>query len=114
MHHQMSSEMQACIDACLRCHSVCLSMVTNHCLPAGGAHAAPEHIKVMLDCAQICAASADFMLRGSAHHAHVCRVCADICEACAQSCQGLDGMEECVAACRACAESCRSMGAMAH
>lgn len=86
-------------------------MAATHCLEVGGPHAAPDHIRIMLDCAQICMASADFMLRGSAHHADICRVCADICEACARSCEPLDGMEDCVAACRACAESCRAMAA---
>ena len=36
--HQMSSEMQACIDECLRCYQTCLSMASNQCLPAGGKH----------------------------------------------------------------------------
>ena len=38
MHHdhKMSSEMQACIEDCLRCHSVCLGMASHHCLEAGG------------------------------------------------------------------------------
>ena len=67
----------------------------------------------MLDCIQICQASADFMLRGSKHHPHVCRECAEICEQCAQSCEALDGMEDCVKACRACAQSCGEMAKMA-
>ena len=107
--HQMAPEMQACIDECQRCHSACLSMATNHCLRVGGKHVEPQHIENMLDCAQICAVSADFMLRASGHHAAVCGVCADICAACAGSCEGLDGMEDCVAACRACEASCRKM-----
>jgi hypothetical protein len=68
MHHQMSAEMQACMDACHHCHITCLSMTTQHCLQVGGAHAAPDHIKIMLDCAQVCATSLDFMARGSDQH----------------------------------------------
>ena len=111
MHHQMSAEMQACMDACHHCRVTCLSIVTQHCLPMGGEHARPEHIKIMLDCAQICATSLDFMARGSDQHKLVCGVCAQICRACAASCEKLDGMEDCVAACLRCAEACEKMAA---
>lgn len=106
---RISPEVQACIDECRRCHATCLSTAMNMCLEMGGDHVAPDHFRLMADCAAMCAAAADFMLRGSAHHAAVCGVCADICAACAESCEGLDGMEECAAACRACERSCRAM-----
>lgn len=108
MHHA-SSDLQACIDACLRCHSTCLSMAMTHCLEMGGEHVAPDHFRLMMDCADICRTSADFMLRASAHHAAVCGVCADICEACAADCEWVGDMDDCVAACRACAQHCRQM-----
>ena len=111
MNHQMSAEMQECMDACHQCHVTCLSMAVNHCLEAGGRHAEPQHIKIMLDCAQICSVAVNFMARGSEHHRHICRECAEICRACAQSCQGLDGMEDCVRACLRCAEACEKMAA---
>lgn len=109
--HSMNAAMQACIDLCLKCHVTCLSMI-DHCLKVGGPHAAPGHLRLMLDCAQICAMTADFMARGSEHHAHMCRECAEICDACALSCKGLAGMESCIAACQACAKSCREMADM--
>ena len=46
--HQMSPEMQSCIDECLSCHSTCLSMAMNHCLEAGGRHVEPEHFRLMI------------------------------------------------------------------
>ncbi len=110
MNH-LSSEMQACIDTCQRCHITCLSMASTHCLEAGGRHVEPTHFRLMLDCAQICATSADFMARASTHHTGVCAVCAQVCRACAESCRELDGMEDCVAACEACAASCEAMAA---
>lgn len=109
--HAMGAEMQACIDLCQKCHITCLSMI-DHCLKMAGPHAAPKHIRIMLDCAQICATAADFMARGSGHHAHICRECAEVCEACALSCKGLAGMEACMAVCQACAKSCREMAGM--
>lgn len=111
-HHQhISPEMRQCIDACHACHVTCLSEATGHCLEMGGEHAAPKHIRIMLDCAQICATAADFMARGSQAHALVCGVCAQICRACAESCRKIDGMEECAATCERCAEMCEAMAA---
>ena len=109
--HDMAAEMRACIDLCQKCRAICLSMV-DQCLKMGGAHAAPGHIRVLLDCAEICGTAADFMARGSGHHAHICRECAEICEECALSCKGLAGMESCIEVCLACAKSCREMAAM--
>jgi hypothetical protein len=115
-HTQMSQEMQDCISNCLNCHAVCLETI-NHCLQMGGEHASPDHIKLLQDCAQICATSADFMLRMSDYHGDVCGVCADICEACATECEsmadGAEFMQRCADACRKCAESCREMSSMA-
>ena len=107
----LSREMQQCIDACDECRTACLATVA-HCLEMGGKHAAPEHIRLLLDCAEICATSAGFMARGSDLHGDVCGVCADVCEACAENCESLGGspqMQACADACRRCAESCRQM-----
>ena len=106
--------MEACIRACMECHRICLHCIV-HCLTKGGSHASADHIKIMMDCAQICAVSADFMIRGSDHHAHLCRECADICRDCERSCAGHTGADEtmraCAEACRRCAEECAKMAA---
>lgn len=47
--HQIDPDMKACMDACHECHIICLHMAMNHCLEAGGRHAEPKHIKIMLD-----------------------------------------------------------------
>jgi len=80
-----------------------------HCLKVGGPHVEETHFRLMLNCAEICQTSANFMISGSSFHALSCAVCADVCEACADSCERLEGMEECVKACRSCAEFCRKM-----
>ena len=110
-HDHMTAEMQECIQNCLDCHSVCLETVA-HCLELGGRHAEASHIRLMLDCSDICRTSADFMLRGSAHHSAVCGLCATICDACAADCERMGDdelMRGCAQACRRCAESCRRM-----
>lgn len=110
MPHQ-SAEMQQCIDACSSCHETCLD-TSNYCLTKGGKHAAVDHITLLLDCAQICATSADFMLRDSRLHRDICRSCATVCRACAQSCRKMADdaqMARCAEECDACAQSCDEM-----
>src|SRR5262245_58067343 len=87
------ASMQDCIADCLDCHSVCLATIA-HCLEKGGDHAAPEHIRLLQDCAQICIVSADFMLRGSPMHRMMCRMCAEICIVCADDCSKLAGRDD--------------------
>ena len=69
---QPSPELQPCIERCQACHAVCLQMAATHCLQVGGKHVEPAHFRLMLDCAQICQTSADFMLRQSELHAQLC------------------------------------------
>jgi hypothetical protein len=114
MPHQLSQHMRGCIEHCSNCHNICLETAM-HCLQMGGKHAEAGHIRALLDCAQICATSADFMLRGSEMHARICGVCAEACERCAEACERIaDGDElmlRCAELCRRCAESCRQMAA---
>ena len=60
--------MEECIQNCLDCHHVCLEMAMNHCLETGGKHVEPAHFRLMMNCAEICQTSANFMLSGSEHH----------------------------------------------
>lgn len=111
MHTHPSDEMARCIENCQACHGICLETAM-HCLGMGGEHAAADHIRLLLDCADICQTSADFMLRGSPLHARTCGVCAEVCERCATDCErfGDDAsMKACAELCRRCAESCRRM-----
>jgi hypothetical protein len=115
MGQQMSQDMQRCIQECLNCHSICLQTAA-YCLQMGGKHADPRHMTLLLDCAEICQTSANFMLRGSDLHGRTCGVCAEVCERCAQSCDHMGDdamMKACADQCRRCAESCRHMAAMA-
>jgi hypothetical protein len=108
MSHHLTDEMRSCIEACHRCLTTCLAEL-GHCLRAGGRHTEPSHFMLMLDCAEICQTAANFMARGSEHHRHICRECAEICRACAESCEAVGDMQECVDACRRCAETCEKM-----
>jgi hypothetical protein len=104
-------EMQICIQDCLDCHSLCLETIT-YCLQQGGWHANLPHIRLLLDCAEICQTSANFMLRGSAFREYTCDICAEICAECAEECGQFSGdeqMQACADMCRRCALSCQEM-----
>src|SRR3546814_15839483 len=102
-HHtaaHRSQAMNACIDNCTQCHATCLETI-NYCLSQGGQHAAPEHIGLLATCADICATSADAMLRGTAIHAATCGACAAVCRQCAASSARMGRSEE-----RRCGKGC--------
>jgi len=109
---QMTTEMQACLDECMRCAQTCEQTLA-HCLEMGGRHAERNHIALLRDCIRICQTSAAFLLSHSTYHTRTCAVCAEICRACAEDCERIDvkdeQMRECAAACRRCAESCERM-----
>lgn len=78
----------------------------------GGGHARPDHIRLMMDCAEICQTSANFMLRMSDFHGQTCGVCAQVYEQCAVDCERFGDdqmMQQCAEACRSCARSCSEM-----
>ncbi|MDH6059952.1 four-helix bundle copper-binding protein [Chrysosporum bergii ANA360D] len=109
--NQVNRDLRDCIQNCWDCHSICLNTVT-YCLQEGGRHADPNHIRLMLDCAEICSTSANFMLRNSDLHTRTCDVCAMVCERCADDCDSIGSngqMKACADMCRRCAESCRRL-----
>lgn len=111
MHTMLDQQMQECVQECHRCHDICMETIS-HCLELGGKHAEPSHIRLLMDCAEICQTSANFMLRMSDFHGQTCGVCAQVCESCAEDCERFgddDMMQRCAETCRACARSCSEM-----
>lgn len=104
----LSDEMQACIENCMSCHQICV-VTLSHCIEKGGRHAEAAHLKSLIDCAQICTTSADFMSRNSYIHPLVCGACAEACLTCAQSCELFAEDNACAEMCRRCADSCKQM-----
>jgi len=115
MHRKTRSpELLDCIQSCKDCHDICVDTAA-YCLKMGGHHAAAKHMRLLLDCAQVCTTSEDYMLRDSAFYAQLCGVCADVCDGCAAACDRFSGdqqMEECVSACENCADACRALTAL--
>ena len=109
---QSDNSVEQCIHDCLSCYQECLSCIT-HCLSQGGKHTRPEHITLMIECADMCNASARMMLLKGQFSFEHCQLCAKVCDACAESCGEIDPqdsmMQKCADACNRCAESCRNM-----
>jgi hypothetical protein len=111
--HHAPGLKQRCIDNCTECHAVCLTTAV-HALKKGGGHAEEAHIRLLLDCAEICQAALNFMLRDSPLHKLTCGACAEVCARCAEACERFPDdpqMVACAEICRKCAATCREMAA---
>jgi hypothetical protein len=112
-----SHTMERSIENCTNCHRVCLETAARHFRGEKEPRMKETLVRLLLDCAEICSVSADFMIRGSELHAHTCQACAAICDRCADECDKL-GQEPhlaaCAEICRRCAESCREMAGVTH
>src|SRR5215203_5132272 len=96
--HHTHDEMRKCIQLCRDCHAMCTQTIA-HCLKLGGRHATPDHIRLMVDCAQMCATSADYMLRESPFHDQICRLCSELCKQCGKDCKQVAGDDQMVKQC---------------
>ena len=106
---EVDHDFDDCIANCTECHRVCLETM-EYCLRMGRrGHAAPAHIRLLADCAQICQTNADFMMRGSVF-TEVCAACAEVCSRCGNDCALIDPddaqMQECAEICLRCAAIC--------
>jgi hypothetical protein len=114
-HEHTHDAMQECIEECLNCHAVC-TITLQHCLALGDVeHTEVNLIGLLLDCAEICQTSANFMLRGSPYHVITCGACAELCRACEEACRSVAGDEQlahCADICATCADSCDRMAAL--
>jgi len=68
-------------------------------------------IRLDMECAAICYATAQLISMNSDQAAQVSKICAASCEACAAECRkhDTDHCLECAAACEACAAECMKM-----
>ena len=115
MHSHTDPAFHDCIELCWSCRDTCQSTLFNYCTEQGGHHVEPGHVRLMMDCIQICQTSADFMTRNSMMHGPVCAACAAVCNACAESCEAMNDLEmqKCADICRRCGDSCWQMGSKA-
>lgn len=110
-HIYLNKAMQDCVEDCTDCHRIC-QQAFHYGLEEGGRLGAPEHLRTLGDCSQICELASDFLLRASESYAVICEACAKVCARCAELCERTAEetlMRECAEICRRCAESCYSM-----
>ena len=108
--------MAQCIDRCLECHQRC-GACADACLSEEMVADLRRCIRLDLDCAAICAMTAEVLSRQTepdpALLEAVLRVCATACEQCASECEGHAEMHDhcriCAEACRACAQACHEL-----
>lgn len=100
--HQMSADPMA------ECAKTCHETLT-YCLEQGGEHVESDHLKAMLDCADICTWTATLHQRQSPLAEAAMELCAQACKTCEESCGQFEGdetMQACAEACRTCYEHC--------
>ena len=107
----MSSDLRLCVETSDRCRNACLNAVT-HALGMGGRYADDDLLGLLLDCAEVCRTTGDFIRRGSPRRSHTAAISADIAERCAEVCDEFTGdatMRACADACRRAADACRQL-----
>lgn len=70
-------------------------------------------IELTLECAALCAATAQLISMGSERAKELCRLCADVCEHCASQCNKFNNetLMACAELCRKCSCACRTVSA---
>ena len=108
----MYHEHKSCIDACLRCSAIC-DYCASACLKEPHLEMLAHCIQLDLECATICATTAELLSLGSEQAKAFCELCAIACERCAEECSSHEHehCRKCAEACRVCAEECWKMAA---
>lgn len=103
------------IRQCTSCALVAKETLT-YALSHGAEHAEADHLRLLMDTAEICQAAADFILRASPHHGLVCRACVTVCKACAADARAIGTLElqRLADHCERCAEACELLAAAAE
>ena len=53
-----------------------------------------DHIRLLMDCAQLCTTSADYMARGSSFHDRTCGLCSEVYRIYMESCECVAGDDQ--------------------
>lgn len=106
-HTTASDALARCIGECLVCAQTCTSYA-DACLAEERVPDLVRCVRLDLDCADICAATASVLTRQTAFDAQLSRspleTCAEACRTCATECERHAEHHE---HCRLCAEACR-------
>lgn len=113
---RVSPEIRQAISDCLACYSTCTETL-GYCVERGGALVAPELLRRLRDCAELCWMSADFMLRGSELAERLCALAAEAAARCAEACAAIPEdaqLHTCMDVCLRCATACKAVAVEAQ
>jgi hypothetical protein len=108
MGSQLDARLQACIDACNSCVQACNECYDVCCRSEQVADYA-GCLKILRDCADVCALVSQMIARNSINAKFLCSICANICDACAKACGKCQNAccQKCAEICKQCADACR-------
>ena len=108
----ISPEMRRCIEAASETYAVCTETLT-YSLDGHFDLADPRHLRLLIDCAEVCQTTQNALLRASELKQLLATVCVEACENVAESCRQLDPTDEqlaeCAEVCTRCADYCREL-----
>lgn len=104
----MSERYKECITACLECVKAC------HLCVAGDLkedHDMTQCIRLNIECAAICSATAKLMCMESEQAVALAKLCAELCKKCERECSGHTTQHciDCAKACHTCASICTAL-----
>jgi hypothetical protein len=108
----ITTEMRRCIEAASDSYSACTETLT-YSLDGRFELTDPRHLRLLIDCAEVCQTTENALLRASELGQLLATVCAEACEKVAESCRRLDAADEqlgeCADVCMRCADCCREL-----
>ncbi len=98
------------IEACLRCSAICHHCAAS-CLEEEHVGMMAECIRLDMECAAICTATAQVLSMGGSQAKALAMICAQICDDCSLECAKHDNQHcrECSDICHNCANQCRNI-----
>lgn len=108
----ISPQVRACIKATSECYTVCTETLS-YSLDGGGHLFDQQHLRLLIDCCEVCQTTQNTLLRSSEVGTMMSAVCAEACEKAAESCRRVDGSDEqliaCAEVCDHTADCCRQL-----
>jgi hypothetical protein len=105
-------KVRACIEATSACYTVCTETLS-YSLDGGGHLFDERHLRLLIDCCEVCQTTQNALLRSSEVGTMLAAVCVEVCEKVAENCRKVDGMDsqlmECAETCDHTADCCRRL-----
>ena len=106
--NQLDTYLQECLEACNRSVQAC-NECFDVCCKSPQQEEFANCLKILRDCADICALVSQLIARNSVNAKLLASFCANICDACAKACEKCQdpSFQKCAEICRQCADACR-------